>query len=316
MNIRAGRFALLLIVCAAVIAASGCGKSKKVELRYTFKKGQTFNMRMTADQKISQTIMGTKQDMDQRIVLGMRFDVKDVAADGVATVKTTYDRASLRQSGPMGTTEYDSSKPDGNVPVAAQGFAALVGQGFVIKWAPDGQVKDVEGLDSMLRNVMRKIDVPSPQLRPIVEKQLKEQFGEKAMKENMQAASAIFPDRPVAIGDSWQRSFIVTKGFPVIVDSTWTLKELKDGVAIIDAVSTIKPNPEAKPVEMGAMKLSMRFSGKQSGTMKVDRATGFVLSGKVKQDMSGKASMRGVEQSMSWPMDVKGTIRITSTKGK
>ena len=52
----------------------------------------------------------------------------------------------------------------------------------------------------------------------------------------------------------------------MLLESTWTLKERRNGVAVIAVRASIRPNPNAQPVQLGTAKVKYALSGDMSGT--------------------------------------------------
>src|SRR5688500_7821157 len=129
--------AVLALVAVAVLTSSSApaaDDAEKLDLKLRVKKGDAYRVGLVIDQDIAQTAPGAAQPqaMKQKIGMGYRMEVQDLDAEGKATLRTTYDDVSFRQEGPAGVIEFDSSKPAGEVPLAARGFAALAGQQFTI----------------------------------------------------------------------------------------------------------------------------------------------------------------------------------------
>ncbi len=304
----------VLMAILTVCFVTSCIKDKeKIQLRLCLQAGESYNLRMVAEQKISQTIQEQTQDILQTIGTGYTFDVEDVDFDGSITVKVTYHSILFKQDGPMGKFEYDSSDPPAEIPPMAMGFNALVGQSFTMIISPEGNVKDIYGVDEMLSNMIEQLDLPDFPMMDDLMKNLKGQFGDEALKENMEKMMAVFPDSPVGIGERWTKRLVLSRGFPMILDNTWTLKARKDGLAIIEVRSVVEPNEEAPPIDMGIMKINYKLSGEQKGTMEIQEITGWPVQGELTQKFSGQVEMEGATQlgaSMSWPVSMESVIRF------
>ena len=289
----------------------GAAPPGKIELRLRLEPGKSYKLRMTAAQKITQTLGGMKQEMPQTVGFALRHDVKQVRDDGTAVIQVTYDSFQYKVEGPMGKVDYDSSKPAAEaLHPMAKGFAALVGASFWIDLTPQGRATRVEGADQLATRVVEKVDLPVESLRTTLEQQMKDQFGDQALKETMEQMMGIYPDQPVGVGDSWSKKMVVTKGTPMVMNNTWTLKSRKDGVAFIDVQSTLEPNPDAGAMEMGAAKLRHRLAGTQQGSIEMDEATGWVLRSTVKQQLSGDLTVEGGPQTATIPMSVDSEIHV------
>lgn len=313
MKDRQVGISVLAAVLAAAFGIVGAQAAEKTQYKLKFEKGQKYYLRMTTEQKITQTIMGKEQTVDQNVGIGADFDINDVDAGGNTWARYTYRWVKFAQKTPMGEMAYDSSNKDASVPPMGLGFAALLGEGFSLKMTPTGQVAELKDLDKMRSNIQKKFaDGP---MRELMIKSMEKYTSEEAVKESTESSMAIYPDRPVGIGDSWSRTIVLSSSAAMILENTWTLKGRKDGVAAIEVVSIIKPNPKAEPVDMGAMKMSYRLSGKQQGLIEMDESTGRMIRSKMNQELSGDVAIKNAATpdapDMILPMKIKAT---TSTE--
>lgn len=293
----------ILALVAGMLLSCG-GGIKKLDLQLRLEQGKTYGTKMVADQTITQTIQGQTQDIQQTIGMAYTYKVTKVESDGSALVDAVYEWILYSQDGPMGKSEYDSSKPPATIPDAAVGYAALLGQGFSMKLTPLGEVADIQGVDAMLSSILDALNVPEGSARDAVQETLEAQFGEEALAESFEKATAIYPDKSLSAGDSWSKRLTLATGMPMIIDNTWTLKSRKDGVAFVDVKSTIAPNPDAEPLEISGMSVSYEVSGDQTGTLELDEATGWPLRSHMTQNLSGQISAAG----MTWPVTITSTI--------
>ena len=307
----------IAVVALVIALAAGCGTpaGEKIELRLRLKKGDSFELSMTMDQDVVQKIQGRKHGMKQTMRSGYTMDVLDVDAEQNATIKVTYNAILFRQKSAAALIEYDSADPPETVHPAAQGFAGLVGQGFSMTLSPEGFVLDVQGADEMMDNVIASFDLDDESVREDLAESTRAQWGSEAMKEMMESVTAIYPDGPVGVGDSWRREVTVTKGFPSTMENTWTLKHRKGGLAMIGLRSKVKPNRNAAPMALPNMSLSYELSGTQSGTIWLQEATGWTTSSEMTQDFSGKLTVdtKTAGQSVTLPITIKSVIKVEST---
>lgn len=300
-------FALaLLAVCAGVAAKQG----GKVRLGLELAEGESHRMKVVIDQQVNQTVMGMAQDLDQAMETIYRFDVTEVDEEGVALVRWTQEWIRVSQQGPMGNIEYDSSEGAAAATPLVQGYAAMVGKEFGARIARTGAVTDVRGFDAVLEELLTDMPLGEGPQADALRETLRGQIGDEAMADMLTSTLAIYPTEPVGIGDSWSRRTEISTGFPVVTETTWTLKERRDGVAVIDVQSTVSANPDAPPLQMGAMAIRIELAGDQAGTIEVDEATGWIVRSGVQQQLSGEASLTGAPEleGMTWPMEITGTI--------
>ena len=218
----------------------------------------------------------------------------------------------------MSQVEYDSSKEDSPLTPVNRPFAALLGQGMLLKITPEGRVTEVRNIDKIRKSIMEKFssEPASQQMMGTIDKLLNEQ----SIKESTESMIAIYPDEPVGIGDSWSRTLAVSSGSPMIIANKWTLMNRKDGIAIIDVNSVMTTNPSAEPMDMGTMKVSYKLSGTQSGRMEMQESTGIIIKSTMNQDISGQIVMgdpsgQGMSD-MTVPMKVKSIVTVEMAERK
>ncbi|NIR46634.1 MAG: hypothetical protein GWN99_19700 [Gemmatimonadetes bacterium] len=304
-------------LATSLVLASGGEKAAAqqdaVRLRMRFDAGHTVRMRMTMDQQISQTILGQPQNLEQTTEMVYAVAVEEVDAEGTAVVEWTYDELRFEQTSPMGQLLYDSSDPNAAVSPMLAGYAALVGASFWARMTSTGQVLDVWGVEPILQKMLDEMALPPGPQSEQLQEQLRNQFGDQAMREMLTRMMAVYPTEPVVVGDSWTSRNAITSGFPITIDATYTLRERRGGVAFVDVAATVESTPGAGGMQMGGTTLEFDLSGEQSGTLEIDEISGWVVRGTVAQDFSGQVQVdagQAAAQSMTWPISIKGTMNL------
>ncbi len=288
---------------------------EKIQYRIRFKEGEKYYLRFVTEQKISQTITGREQNIEQTIGIGCDFDVKNVEPNGNAWVSYTYRWAKLIQKGAGSKVVYDSSEKGSTAPPMAQGFAVLLEESFSLKITPQGKVEEVKGLQTVRNNVEKKL--PEGPMKEAMMVGLKQFINEEGIKEQTESSMAIFPEKPVGIGDSWRKTVALTQGAAMTLENEWILKDRKNGVSFIEVKSNIKSNPNAEPMEMGSTKVRYELSGKQQGMIEIEESTGRLIRSKTNQEISGQIKVKVAgQQSQEMPIPVKidGIVTCEMTK--
>lgn len=264
---------------------------------------------MTLEQEITQTVMGQEQRTEQTIAYGWTQTVEPLGADGRLGISVVYDWVSVLQElpPPAGRIEFDSRKEDPQPGPATAGFAAMVGAGFRIQVTPAGEILAVEGVTEMLDQMFSKLELP-PEAEAMRQALMK-QFGDEAMKEFMQPFVSIYPDEDVGVGDTWERTHVVTAIYPHVQENTYELLERADGVCKLGLQSKVTAAEDAPPMDMGMAKFQISVAGTQEGTITVDEATGLVRESKVESALSGE--MQLLDQDMEpWPMAIEQVVTL------
>jgi hypothetical protein len=288
--------------------------AKKITLQLNLKEGSLYNLKTTTQQQIIQKIQGQEQEINQTIGAGYTFSVEEVDKYGVAKIKITYNSTFFKRDSLSGKVEYDSSKSPTEIPEEAKGFAALVGESFLIWMSSKGEVLDVKGADDIVRHVVEKFNLTDESMKVSMEQDLKEQFGDKALQESMGNMMGVYPDAPVGIGDSWERASTVSRGLPIVLENVYKFKAQRGHNLIIEVYSKIKPNPAAAPAKRGPILLKYILQGEQKGTIQIKETTGWISSAKVNQQLSGKVSMQvaSLPKIPHWPISMKSVDVLES----
>ncbi|MBN2456924.1 MAG: hypothetical protein JXB29_10410 [Sedimentisphaerales bacterium] len=141
------------------------GAAGKLDLKLRLKPGQKYGMRIIEEDKISQTIMGRQQDVNHIKATGLRFEVEEVDANSIATIKLTYQTLREKTNSWAGGMEYDSTKPctAADNPLA-QMYTAMMGESFIMKVTPEGKIIGLNGIDEMFLGMAEKIIVAEDKL--------------------------------------------------------------------------------------------------------------------------------------------------------
>jgi hypothetical protein len=212
--------------------------------------------------------------------------VLDVQDDGTTTERVTYDRATMDTSiGLAGEKmHYDSLNSPRSVPPAAIGAAAVAGQNITMKMSPLGKVLGIEGFEKIIEREFTATAMPEEmkaQLRAETEKNLSTQ--------SMQAMGlSIFPAQAVSIGDSWtQETAAVQAAAPVLMSNTYTLLSRAAGQSLLGVSSEIRPNVNADSIRVSGTSIKYYLAGNQTGTTRVDEATGVTTCFQLQQRVTG-----------------------------
>jgi hypothetical protein len=314
-----------VIVMQAVICFAGQDVNApvgKIDLKLRLKTGESHEMKMTQTQNITQTMKGQEQNMKQVHEMVMGFDCLSVDANGVMDVQMTYKSMKMVIDGPMGHMEVDSANPkpvDPNRPdkkMLAAMVSAMTGCKFQMKIKPTGETYDVRGIKEMMGTVKEKISA-GPETQGM-DKFFDKMFDEKQLKELTGNMLGVFPAGPIAIGDSWYDTMSINFIMPIDIDTTYMLKERKDGIAYIDAVAKMDMGDSSKPLEIDPNnKMSMQISGTMNTTCEVDEKTGLTRKSNIAMNFSGVVRMEANPQKpqpMTIPMTIVGNAVIELIK--
>ena len=308
---KLGRSLLSLLLLA--LLGSTVRADATLDLRPRFAKGDVHRMNVILEQALEQTVRGHKQVIRQRVGVGYSFTVLDVTVDGSAALRVKYNSTAVAQKSPYGQVEYDSAHPPRDVPPPARGMAALVGQTFTATVTPSGRVTDIKGMDAVLKSVLEKMNLPEGPARAASEKLLRQMLSAANVRSSLQGLLAVYPGRPVAMGDTWNQKTQVDSGFPLVMETSYTLKAVQGGAATIALHAKASSNSQAPPVDLGQAKLRYDLTGEQIGTIAVGQQDGWIREADFDQTLTGTMKVEAPNAPVELvPTTVHTTTRMTS----
>lgn len=252
-------------------------------LKLNLAKGSKMNLDIQADQNIETESMGQKMTIEQKMQFKVESLVEDITKDGNYIFKGTYRQIKISQNLPgIGQNVVDTEDPSANSGEAAAImeplFKSFIGKSFIMEMTPQGKP---------VRMDMSEIKALSPGSGSLLE-------GDNSLF----TASTEFPDKPLKAGDSWEVERDVTsEKYAMRIKAKYTLKEVKDGLALINFKGQYLPSNENSSV-----------SGSIEGDLQVDTQTGWTKETLLRQDLTFTSSAQG----MAIPLKIKSTISITS----
>ncbi len=266
-------FALAGTACAQR-ATRAAAENGPVLLRFRPEPGQSFRTVSVMDVSTSQTSMGRDLHMHRVLTMTTRYDVDEAPSVGGALhMRTVLESVRAEEDGPGGHVTYDSSDPSSDVPWTIAPYAMLVGRTVTVTLAADGS-KRFEGADSLVKELASRIHAPPGMPRASFRAMVKKQLDDGSWTIAMRQSGSMLPDKPVSVGDSWTQSMDLGGTLPIHQTMTLTLRERRNGVAIIETRSETA-NDSTAAGAMGPMSMRMKSTG--TGSMEIDEATGWTL---------------------------------------
>lgn len=280
-------FRTLSLALFAIFVLASCS-NKALQLSLT-PDDRSFTYQLTQNVDNTIGVMGMDQQTALEQVISYAYNIEKVNPDGSMELTMSIAALRMEQATPMMNMVFDSEKPEDNEPAdAVSGMKNVIGKKFDIKLSKSGEVLEVKGEENMFKGAFD--GVPNGEM---MEQQMEAQFGESTIVGSLRQLTGFYPTEAVKVGDSWTKESDAQSAMPMKAETTYTLKERKNGIATIEFTRKLKTDPDGKPMEMMGMEMSYDMSGTESGTYLVDEKTGWATSMEATQDMGGKMSMKG-----------------------
>lgn len=312
------RLGFIIFVLISMILFNGCIQ-KKVKPSLKLKKGDSFKIDMLFEQKVTQEIEDRKTQVDSRYNIGYSCFVTDVDENKNSTIQVSFDSLNVKSVANNGQTlEYNSGDPTTHIDDLSKVYSALVGEKFTVKISEDGKIKEVIGIDKIIEKVLKELNIKDNKQKEEIQKMIVEQFGDEALKKQVENITSVYPDEPVKMGDTWEKKTDISSEYPLQAESKYTLKESKDGMSEIMVDSKVKTKEDAKPLILENIKISYEIEGTQKGILNVDEESGITKHVEMTHAYSGKIKFTSEDPNIGaqiFPMSVEGRT-IISVAGK
>ena len=271
------------ILCSLI--SIGAFAQKTYVLKQNYPTGYQYDFSITSDQIINQKIGGQDVHLTQNIGTDYTFDITE-GHNGEKDIKVTYNRIFIKSVAMGNTMTLNSDDQDST---KKNPFSGLKGASFFMTVTPNGGIKTVAGIDKMLDNMAVKMSNDTNQVKQI-KNELGKQFSAEVVKQTMESSFKIYPDRAVNIGDSWTVDTKMQMSMPIETITKYTLKEVKDGIAILSVKGTLVSKGT---FETMGNKMETDLSGTNSGETSLDIKTGMVLNSHLRIELYGKMKSMG-----------------------
>lgn len=272
--------AAVLVLLLAQACGLKHGPEDGLTLKLGLKKGDTMQVETYVEQQVETEAMGQKMTIRQNFLFDFETRVDDINGDGNYVLRNTYKRIKLAQNIPgIGENVLDTDDPS-----ASQGAAvalmepilkALVGKSFIMEMTSRGRVVKTDMSEITSHNGLEDI----------------------SDNNSLSDLTVEFPEKSLRVGDTWEAEREVSGKTPMRIKAQYTLKEIKDGLAVLEMKGEIQPNGE-----------QVKVSGTMEGTLQLDVNTGWTRESRMSQNMQMTVNQGGT----ALPMTISSVITMTS----
>lgn len=212
----------------------------RAALQLTLQPGDRFPMRKVVEQELKQaSLSGTPQISRSRLELLLAISVEDVQPDHTQ-MRVTYDRVHYSHEVAGELVEYDSNNPPAQIPQSVMTYHGMLKDGFSFVLGADHQISRVIGFREFIERCLQH--VPENQ-RQRVMLDIEASSGEKGIADFVDNTIGLLPaDVDKVLGDTWNKDRHVGKPVPMQIQTTYTLKDLSNGLATVSIGGEITPS--------------------------------------------------------------------------
>lgn len=262
--------------------------------------------------EMDMTQMYGGQIVDSKILLEgtIEYTVESVEND-LYTMRVEYQRVHMFISYP-GAEIKGSSDDDDDSNIFSAMFSGIVGVPFHLKMDRHGSISDIWGTEKMWEQAIKGIeDVPKATKDQLVE-QISSSFGGDKLKENLELLTALYPRKPVSVGESWKVKTKRGGSDALSSKSVYTLSEANDEFSKISGISKLK----VSSANQSGQNEKNTFTGVSTSSLTLDAKTGWILHGSIIQNIEGDLKMplyEGSNKMTTIPSYIRTSISVSET---
>lgn len=286
-----------------LLAANPVQAKSKVLLRLNLQKGSVYEMTQTTTTNIDQEMLGQKMKIDQKMEMVFTYQVFDVLPNKNYQIEYSVVKTKLNTNINGQEKNLDSESSDQSSPMSSI-LKDICTTKLTLEINPRGQVEKLEGID-----VLAKKLAENQQLA-----QSMQMFtDEVSFSSFMGQIFNYFPEKEIEKGDKWTSFFKLPSMMNMETTLNFEVASMDKRQTILNVLSDVNLD---SPVEQEGMKMNMKMTGTQNGTMTIDTKDGWVRSSELNQKFDLNLKMKNPRsgEDMEIPMVVNSITKMTVIK--
>ena len=283
-----------MLLSAACWLITGC-KPGEIDLRLKPQNNSHYRMVFTTKGNVSMNMAGKDIGTDINTSIASLLKI-DTLPGSKYLFELTYDDYDVKQN--INGKKIDL-KDIGNDSTGdfQKGMSLIKGISYKLVVASTGKAEELKSNDSLINRIDRAMADMPEQGRKQLMAAITPLVNSDMAKGMLEQCFYVFPHKKVNIGDSWDNEIVMQTVFSMVINSTYTLMEIKDSIAQIKVHADITPgksdvvlmpglamtspkgsDPAHKEpgLDLMGMKMKASFSGTQDGLIWVNMKSGMV----------------------------------------
>jgi hypothetical protein len=165
----------------------------------------------------------------------------------------------------------------------------LPGSVFKVTLTPLGEIRGFGGMDQYWEGLLDEAHLPPGEERDRAITYLIDEWGDGVMPSRLQRCFVAFPERPVAVGDSWSVTWpdAGEPDFPMVEKVEYSLAACSDATVTVRVKATCEASRDAEALqsEKPDERVLVAMAWHDKGSFEVDRSTGWPLSGRLDREV-------------------------------
>jgi hypothetical protein len=289
------------------------GQAQKTIIALNLEKNVEYIQHTNAKMTLVQNVSGMKMEILVTMKGSMSYLVKAVNKNDY-DMEVRYNELYLKMKTSQSETIFDSGSKD-STDIFSNILSKMKGQSFQIKMTKLGKILEVTGIDQLFESSINAFSQLSEGKKTQFKAQLEKQYGEEGMKGSIETMMAIYPTKPVSVGETWTISTKQKTGMSTKMDSKYEFKENAADYFLIAGDSKIKSIDKDVYYMSSGMPTKSDLEGTMFSQIKIDKATGWIIEAKSNQIIKGEITIKDnpkLPGGMTVPMEIKNEMLFTN----
>jgi len=283
--------------------------TKVYKLRLDPPVGSKYHYDISNESELQMEVMDKKVDNVNKSTVGV-FYIIEKDSTGNLLLNTVYEKIHFHSKNGDTETDLDTDHGGGSGDPVEELLGVLKNDTITAVVSPLGETKSIRGYEELKEKLLYKISPGDTYLRSAAEKQLDTRIKDGLIKKNTQQFLNIFPDSAVHVGDRWKLSTVQQDLLKLRINSSFQLKEIRDGVAVITSQGEV--TSDGASGNISGYDYTADLKGQQEGQFEVETSTGMVLNSSISSDVEGQLTMMGRQI----PVKLHAMIKVEGRKVK
>ena len=299
------------VFCGLALFITGCATPgpeapEQYEIRLRLTEGETYELTAGVTQTVEQSFLGMDMAVYQDMAFLYRYTVTEIAEDGTIHLDVAYDSFDISMtidSSAVPPEERDALNDLLNESLE-ETMTLFEGLTFSVRVTPYGEIESIEGTEALTERLFDTLsdDEVGQQTREILSGIITPEY----FNQSWEYMFAYIPGRPVAVGESWESTMSLNQGIVMDVVATYTLASATEDELVIEVVGSVSSGGiDGGPMvqlEAEGIAFEIAVEGTQTGTMRVDAQTGWIVAQQLSMDANADLSFSMEGQTMQIPM--------------
>ena len=303
----------ILTLLFFAITTIACAQKKKLELN--LQQDSVYYLTTNGSLDIDQTIQGAHQLAKTTLKCIMSHKVISIR-DTVYDIEVAYKNMGMEMEIQGKTLSFDSESKD-TANIFSKVMKAMLNRPFNITLSKRGEIVAINNTENLFKGIFDGLPPIAEERKAQLVAQLKQSFGEKAIKGSFQESFVIFPKTPIGLKGTWTSKTLLESGaISAKTNTTYSLNNITDNVYEISGEAVVVPGaPTAFRKSNGYFMRLINVTGTAKTTVKVDKQTGWTLESQVIKAIKATAQVKETTTGpvmMTIPMVIDATFNTNS----